>query len=70
MFFIYNSYEYLANGNNSYALVGNLPLIIDKNEGNIYTLINFTHELEDFKFEELLLNGFLEKTRSPKSSNE
>lgn len=61
MFFIYNSHEYLVNGNNSYALAGNLPLIIDKNEGNIYTLIDFTSELEDYKFEELLLNGFLEK---------
>ncbi|OMQ09299.1 hypothetical protein [[Flexibacter] sp. ATCC 35103] len=61
MFFIYNSFEYLINDNNSYALAGNLPLIIDKNEGNIYTLIDFTDELEDFKFEELLLNGFLEK---------
>lgn len=62
MFFIYDSYEYLVNGNNSFALAGNLPLIIDKKEGNIYTLIDFTDELEDFKFEELLLNGFLEKT--------
>jgi hypothetical protein len=61
MFFIYNSYEYLVNDNSSYALAGNLPLIIDKNEGNIYTLIDFTYELKDFKFEELISNGFLEK---------
>lgn len=62
MLFPYNSEEYLINRNISYALAGNLPFVIDKNEGNIYNLIGFSEKLEDFKFKDLLDNGFLERS--------
>lgn len=51
-FFNYNASEYLHNDNFSYALVGNLPLIVDKNEGGLFVLITNGSR---FTFEEILL---------------
>lgn len=64
MLFAYNSHEYLQNGNNSYLLVGNLPLIIEKNKGSVYKLLNSECDLNNFKFDELLSKCFLEKVFS------
>ncbi|MFB9108518.1 hypothetical protein [Flavobacterium gyeonganense] len=57
----YNSFEYLHNGNTSYLLVGNLPFIVNNNEGNIYKLLNSECDLDNIKFKELLKKGFLEQ---------
>ena len=44
-YFVYNSNEYLQNKNGSNALTGNLPVLIDKHNGDIYELLIFNFDL-------------------------